>query len=105
MSQTSGPLVSDAASTAPPFLPARTIVRVGHSNSHVQMMKCRLGNSGIRSAIPSNGLSQLAHVNIDVEIDIADASLRTAMRTSLVPGSVTRAGISDIGQPQAPPLR
>jgi hypothetical protein len=62
---------------------------------------------GIRSAIPptSYALSQLAHVNVDVEVDIANASLRSAVRASLMPTPVARAGISHSGKPQASPLR
>jgi len=44
-------------------------------------------------------------VNVDIEIDAADASLRGAVRTSFVPSPATRLRIPDIGKPQAPPLR
>jgi hypothetical protein len=50
-------------------------------------------------------LSQVAHVNVDVEIDVADASLHSAVRASLAPWPITKAGISDVGKSQASPLR
>jgi hypothetical protein len=53
---------------------------------------------------PLFALSQLAHVNVDVEIDVADASLRRAVRTALMPASIARAGVSDVGEFQTPPL-
>jgi hypothetical protein len=48
---------------------------------------------------------QLANVNVDVEIDRADASLCAAMRAAFMPASVARAGIADASQFQAAPLR
>ena len=60
---------------------------------------------GIRFAVPLYELSQLAHVNVDVEVDVTDAGLRGAVRAALVPWPVTRAGVSDFGKPQASPLR
>src|SRR4051812_6572155 len=59
-------------------------------------------DGGLRRTRP---LPQFAHVNVDVEIDVADAGLRRAVRASLVPRPAARAGISDGSQPQASPLR
>src|ERR1700730_16458566 len=53
---------------------------------------------------PLFALSQLAYVNVDVEIDVADAGLRYAVRAALVPASIARASVSDFGEFQAPPL-
>jgi hypothetical protein len=50
-------------------------------------------------------LAPLAHVNVDVEIDLADASLLGPVRAAFVPAAIARAGIPDIGKPQASPLR
>src|SRR5262249_21780119 len=50
-------------------------------------------------------LPPLADVDVDVEIDIADASLLGAMRAALGPWSLARLGIADMGEPQAAPLR
>ena len=44
-------------------------------------------------------------MNIDVEIDVADAGLRSPVRAALVPGAIARAGAGDIGELQASPLR
>ena len=44
-------------------------------------------------------------MNVDVDIDVADAGLRRAMRAALMPAAPARAGIADIGQLQASPLR
>ena len=49
--------------------------------------------------------SLFAHVNIDVEIDVADAGLRSPVRAALVPVAIARAGVGDIGELQASPLR
>ena len=50
-------------------------------------------------------LAPPAHVDVDIEIDLADAGLFAAMRAALVPAAVARAEIPDIGKPQAAPLR
>src|SRR5689334_11376416 len=55
---------------------------------------------GLRSLLPPP-----ADVDVDVEIDLADAALFAAMRAALVPAAVARAEIPDIGKPQAAPLR
>jgi hypothetical protein len=60
---------------------------------------------GIRFAIPRCGLPQLAHVNVDVEIDLADAGLLLSVRPAFVPPPIARTGIFDIGKPEALPLR
>src|SRR5437879_13573968 len=44
-------------------------------------------------------------MNIYIEIELADASLLGLVRATLVPAAIPRAGIPDIGQPQATPLR
>ena len=44
-------------------------------------------------------------MDVDIEIDIADAGLLGAMRTSFMPVAVADLGVPDIGQPQASPLR
>ena len=54
---------------------------------------------------PSFALPPFANVNVDVEIDVADAGLLGAMRTALMPAAITRAGILHIGKSQTPPLR
>ena len=48
---------------------------------------------------------QLAHVNIDIEIDSADAGLLRAVGAAFMPAAFARTGLSDIGQSQAAPLR
>ena len=48
---------------------------------------------------------QFANMNVDVEIDPADAGLFGAVRAAFVPAAVLRAGIPDTGKPQASPLR
>ena len=50
-------------------------------------------------------LPPLPHVNIDIEIDIADAGLPGAVRAAFVPRAAAGAGVSHIGQFQAAPLR
>ena len=47
----------------------------------------------------------LAHVNVDIEIDIAHAGLRRLMRAAFMPAAGARACIADIVQLQASPLR
>ena len=47
----------------------------------------------------------LANVNIDVEIDVAHAGLRRLMRAAFMPAALARAGVADISQLQASPLR
>ncbi len=59
----------------------------------------------VLSFIAAARSTPLTDVNVDVEIDIADAGLRRAMRAALMPASPARAGIADIGQLQASPLR
>jgi hypothetical protein len=56
---------------------------------------------------PSLGstLPQLAHVNVDVEIDPDHAFLRRLVRTALIPPATTCPGVPDIGEFQTPPLR
>jgi hypothetical protein len=51
------------------------------------------------------GSAPLANMNVDVEIDFADAGLRRAMRAALVPAAIAGARIPDIGKFQASPLR
>lgn len=51
------------------------------------------------------GLTSLAHMHVDVEIDRRDAGLRRAMRAAFVPRSGPRLDIPDICEPQATPLR
>ena len=48
---------------------------------------------------------QLAHVNIDIEIDRADAGLLRAVGAAFMPAAFARPGLFDIGQPLASPLR
>jgi hypothetical protein len=50
-------------------------------------------------------LPQLAHVNVDVEIDSDDAFLRRLVRAALMPTARTCPGVPDVGEFQAPPLR
>ena len=50
-------------------------------------------------------LAPSAHVDIDIEIDRADAGLFGAVRAALVPAAIPRMGIADIGEQQAAPLR
>jgi hypothetical protein len=50
-------------------------------------------------------LAPLAHVNVDVKIDFTDAGLLGAVRAAFMPTAGTGAGISDIDQSQASPLR
>src|SRR5262245_60856408 len=54
---------------------------------------------------PDHALPPLAHMDVDVEIDVADAGLLAAMRAAVVPWSRARLGIPDMGKPQAAPLR
>jgi hypothetical protein len=44
-------------------------------------------------------------MDIDVEIDLAYANLLCLVRAAFMPAAITHAGISDIGKPQATPLR
>ena len=44
-------------------------------------------------------------MNVDVEVDVADASLNRTMGATLMPAAIARAGVFDIGKPEAPPLR
>ena len=44
-------------------------------------------------------------MHVDVEIDIADAGLRGAMRAAFMPMARAGSRIPDIGEPQAAPLR
>jgi hypothetical protein len=44
-------------------------------------------------------------VNVDIEIDLADAGLFGPMRTAFMPAAIAGAGVPDIGKPQAAPLR
>jgi hypothetical protein len=50
-------------------------------------------------------LPQFANMNVDVEFDLADAGLFHPVRAAFVPAAVACAGIPDIGQSQASPLR
>jgi len=64
------------------------------------------GRQLIRHGTPAPITSPpLAHMNIDVEIDLGDALLRRLVRGAFMPAPVAGAGISDVGQPQTPPLR
>ena len=55
--------------------------------------------------IASVASPQLAHVNIDVEVDVADAGLRGAMGSAGIPTAIARASILDAGEFQTSPLR
>jgi len=62
----------------------------------------------INSAIPilhSAASTPLANVNVDVEIDIAHAGLRRLMRAAFMPAALARAGVADVLQLEAAPLR
>ena len=50
-------------------------------------------DGALRFAIQRCVLSQLAHVDVDIEIDVADAGLRGAVRATLVPSSAAYADI------------
>jgi hypothetical protein len=50
-------------------------------------------------------LSALAHMHVDVEVDVADAGLRDAVRAAFVPAAGAGARVPDTGKPQAAPLR
>ena len=50
-------------------------------------------------------LPALAHIDVDVEIDFADAGLRRAMRAALMPAAFARVCLADIRKLQAAPLR
>ena len=56
-------------------------------------------------ATEAGRLPPLANVDVDIEIDVADASLHRAVGSALVPEAIARASISDIGKFQTPPLR
>jgi hypothetical protein len=43
-------------------------------------------------------------VNVDVEIDVADAGLRRTVRTAFVPAAIAGAGVADVDEFQTPPL-
>lgn len=49
--------------------------------------------------------TQLTNVDIDVEIDVAHACLRRAVRAAFKPAAAAHAGLVHIRQPQAAPLR
>jgi hypothetical protein len=67
--------------------------------------RCRIVSFPRAFATEAGGLSPLANVDVDIEIDVADASLHRAVGSALVPETITRANISDIGKFQTPPLR
>ena len=50
-------------------------------------------------------LPAVADVDVDVEIDVADAGLLAAMRAAFMLWTVACDGVSDVGKPQAAPLR
>src|SRR3981189_1169222 len=50
-------------------------------------------------------LPPLAHVDVDIEIDLADTGLLRTMRAAFVPAAIAGARIPDVGQSQTPPLR
>ena len=58
------------------------------------------GEVSSRSPLPP-----LADVDVDVEIDVADASLLAAMRAALVPRPFARLSAADIGKAETSPLR
>ena len=67
---------------------------------------CENEDDGFREGLnPSHGLSQLAHLNVDVDINYGHALLRRLVRAAFIPTAFARTGISDIGQSQASPLR
>src|SRR5882672_1279388 len=64
--------------------------------------------SGGPSGLPvlrSVASTPLADVDVDIEIDIADAGLRRLMRAALMPTALARACVADVRQLQAAPLR
>src|SRR5882672_12340433 len=63
--------------------------------------------SGGPSGLPvlrSVASTPLADVDVDIEIDIADAGLRRLMRAALMPTALARACVADVRQLQAAPL-
>src|ERR1700688_170911 len=74
-------------------------IPISRSSAIMKMMGFAKG-----STHPSYGLSQLAHVNVDVEIDPAHALLRRLVRAALVRLTTACSGVSDVGEFQTPPL-
>src|SRR6267154_4583019 len=50
-------------------------------------------------------LPPLANVDIDIEIDLADAGLRRAVGAAFMPAAIAGARIADVDQSQTSPLR
>jgi hypothetical protein len=70
-----------------------------------QRLRTAIGGPNGLPVLRSVASTPLADVNIDIEIDIADAGLRRLMRAALMPATGARACLVDVGQLQASPLR
>jgi hypothetical protein len=62
-----------------------------------------VADGGHERSISSTAI--LAHVDVDVEVDLRDAALLALVRTAFMPAPVAGAGVADIGELEAPPLR
>src|SRR5450432_4837640 len=60
---------------------------------------------GILRPIAASELPPLANVDVDIQIDRADAGLRRTMRAAFMPPALSRAGIFDVGAVETSPLR
>ena len=64
-----------------------------------------MGIAALLRGFGSPLLPPLANVDIDIEIDLADAGLRCAMGAAFMPAAIAGARIPDVGQSQTTPLR
>src|SRR5437879_4941675 len=76
----------------------------GDAASRLLTMRGWQGRAGGGTLMVLNS-PPLAHVDVDIEIDVTDALLRCLVRTALVPAPLARMGITHIGEPQTAPLR
>src|SRR5450631_2875185 len=66
--------------------------------------KARKSTSILRP-IAGGGLPPLANVDVDIQIDRADAVLRRTMRAAFMPPAFSHVGIFDVGEFETSPLR
>jgi len=62
-------------------------------------------STGILRPIARGELTPLANVDIDIQIDRADAVLRRTMRAAFMPPAFSHVGIFDVGEFETSPLR
>jgi hypothetical protein len=62
-------------------------------------------STSVLRRIAGGGLAPLANVDVDIQIDRADAGLRRTMRAAFMPQAFSRAGILHVGEFETSPLR